>query len=438
MPYDVVAANRQATQSGLALGQAMFNNAYRMQQLRSEEATRRLEERFKAAQLSNLLQQQQLAIDERAEMAKATAALQAETLMTMPVQGPPVAGGAELPDVQQQLAPTAEQIVKHYLPVIGKYRPQEADNFLANTMLYDQRRRSEQFQPRAGAVTTPSGRTVEYFQGGPNSAQPVYQPGIVNLTDPETGKSTSVIQTGNSVKQIPQDIEGRQLRVGDVRKLKDLPGGAALLEWDDGKGAFVLPARNAEAAQKILSSAGNITTPVRTMLEKQQAEVGKVFALGKQLAPLLTPENVGVKGMATRAFEGVAAQLVPGFKIGKATDTVATAKEFQAALIKGLKSDSNIAEPERKTLEVAFPTPQNWFEGAPQSKAKLATALHNWGTLSRNNAGILGKPIMPQWLTRDEIRTQLANQQIDEETADRLMEDNGWALIDALRADALR
>lgn len=449
MPYDVVAANRQATQSGLALGQAMFNNAYRMQQLRSEEATRQLEERFRAAQLSNLLQQQQLAIDEQADRAKAVAAMQAESQLYPPVpQTEPIEMLPGGPETRTTLAPNPsaplpeDLYMKYMAPVNAKWqRPGSRSTLddLADYAKIKKERQEGQFEPGFKPVTDPAtGKTYSAFQGSRNSAQLIFQPDIVNLTDPNTGKPVSVIQTGNSVKQIPQDIEGRQLRVGDVRKLKDLPGGAALLEWDDGKGAFVLPARNAEAAQKILSSAGNITTPVRTMLEKQQAEVGKVFALGKQLAPLLTPENVGVKGMATRAFEGVAAQLVPGFKIGKSTDTVATAKEFQAALIKGLKSDSNIAEPERKTLEVAFPTPQNWFEGAPQSKAKLATALHNWGTLSRNNAGILGKPIMPQWLTRDEIRTQLANQQIDEETADRLMEDNGWALIDALRADALR
>ena len=44
MLYDIVAANRQAVQSGTALGAQMFNNSLRMQQLQSQEAMRRLQE----------------------------------------------------------------------------------------------------------------------------------------------------------------------------------------------------------------------------------------------------------------------------------------------------------------------------------------------------------------------------------------------------------
>ncbi len=415
----------------------------RMQQLKSEAALRRLHEQQAAETLRYAIWQHNQAIDEQADNAKRSAVFQSmiTPTLTVPAEGPPMAGGPT-PTAQVANPGFVENMGEAWLlankgnPNMGKVMTE------AGALMLNQARLKEAaqgpHQPSTGRLTTPSGREIEFFQGSKNSAQPIYSPEMVNLTDLNTGKQVSVIQTGNSAKTVPQDIESRQIRVDDLKRLKEAPGGAKLLEYDEKVGGFTLPPQNAEAARELLSGATQISQPVRTALEKQQVEVGKVFALGKQLAPLLTPDNVGVRGMANRAFEGVAAQLVPGFKISKATDTVAVAKEFQAALIKGLKSDFNIAEPERKTLEVAFPTPQNWFEGAPQSKSKLATSLENWGTISRSNAQALGKPITPQWLTRDEIRQKLGAKEIDLETANNLMEDNGWALIESLRAEALR
>src|SRR4051812_15508292 len=84
MPYDIVAANSRATQVGAALGQAMFNNSLRMQQLQSEQAMQRLQQQHLAQQMAFALEAHDTAVQERADMTKAMARVQLETQPFLP------------------------------------------------------------------------------------------------------------------------------------------------------------------------------------------------------------------------------------------------------------------------------------------------------------------------------------------------------------------
>lgn len=83
--YDVVQANRQAVQTGTALGQAMFSNSLRMQQLKSEQALQQLQQQQAAEMLSWTIRQHHMAIDQEAKNAKSTADFMARISPTISV-----------------------------------------------------------------------------------------------------------------------------------------------------------------------------------------------------------------------------------------------------------------------------------------------------------------------------------------------------------------
>lgn len=430
-----------------------FEAGMRMQQLRSEQAMRQLHERQAAETLSYAMHQHQAAIQQEADTAKANSVFQ--TLITptlsmqVPVSGPPTADGQSLGTASVKVAnpayepDTGKALIRAFSPTIRT--PAEAERLVmdaatVNYHLGEAKRqealsRESQFDPSGKSVILPDGQKVQGVMTSKNTFQPVYSPEITNLTNPETGETTPVIRQGNTTKNIPVDIGARQTNHQILQKALEIDPSKVDVTTDQ-NGNII--AKVSPEAWKQVSQQGALTTPVRTSLQKQDIETGKVFSLGQQLAPLLTPENVGVRGMATRAFEGVASQILPDFKIGKSSDTVTVAKEYQAALVRGLKSDSNIAESERQTLSSAMPDPASWYKGAPQAKAALATTLEQWGTLSRNNASVRGKPVTSQWMLPEEIHKAFLAGKISETDANALMEGNGWRLIDSLRKSAVR
>lgn len=138
--YDITAANRQAVQSGLALGAQMFSNDLRMQQFKSDEALRRIQEQQMAQQMAFQLQQHNMMVDQQAEMTKAMAQVQLESQPTvqMPVVGPATPEGGDMGTTavpNPNYVPLDQSLMRNVLPVIAKYRPQEADNFVANVAM---------------------------------------------------------------------------------------------------------------------------------------------------------------------------------------------------------------------------------------------------------------------------------------------------------------
>jgi hypothetical protein len=416
MPYDVVASNRQAVQSGLALGRTMFDNAMRMQELKSQQAYRQLQERQLAQTLAVQMEQHDLEVQRRADMTKAWTRVMADTAPTfeMPVDGPPTADGtapgiALVPNPQAMALEDA--MGKHVLPVIAQYDKtgREAFDALAGIAKMKQDREQALHQPGFEVAKDPrTGREYSVFRSSRNSSQLVHQPEITSLTDPNTGKPVSVIQTGNSIQKVGQDIEGRMLRVDDIKKLKDAPGGAQLLEWDDAKGAFVLPAKNADAARKVLTDAHGITTGTRTALEATGESAEGLAETGRKLLPLINERTVGVRGELTRLAQRTGlSMVVPGLENPEVAEADAYGRAFTAKVIRSLRSDGNINKDEVTRLESASNT-ISWTT-PNEAKARLAAFLDQSAVLARRSYSKLGKPPKDEFLTRDQIRDRVVS-----------------------------
>jgi hypothetical protein len=287
-----------------------FNTGLRLQQLRSQRALQQLQERRLAQQLALATQQHDLMVQEQADMAKAMSRvqLQSQQMLPAPADGPPAPGGglptAMLPNPDYM--PLDQSLLQNVLPVVAKYRPAETGNFLADLSRF----RQEQWQPSTGTVTTPGGRTVEYFQGSPNNAYPIGGAGDVEITTTPEGEQFYHDLRGKPIR-IPRDSEGRTLRVDDIKRLKDAPGGARLLEWDFKKGAYTLPAKNAEAAKALLAATSDITTSTRTDLEKSLRDVESGLSSVAQSERLIreNPDALGGVGIAKDLLSRTGRQL---------------------------------------------------------------------------------------------------------------------------------
>lgn len=386
--YNVVEQNRASTQSGLALGAQMFNNSLRMQQLKSEQAMRQMEERYKAQQLSMLLQQQQLAIDERAEMAKAAAAIQAESLLTMPVSGPPEAGQGALPDVQIQQAPRAETIIKHTLPVVMKFRPQEAGDFMAKAALYDQRLRDqEDFKAYAQPITMPDGTVMQGVRSSRNSWTPV------STGDPEiktvNGRQMRRNRYGDWVPMTstPEEINKRQ--TGQKFLAEALKLDPSQVRMDEEGNAVITP-----QAWENISQRGSVTTATRGKMEQTilATQVARNAASDALRTINETPNALGAPGILREWIETgrglMGSERTPEISIAR--DRLR--KDF-IKLSEDLKVDvGNLTMYERRKLEEAG-DPTRWDQylkrTAPNMQAMLDAATAKELRLSRQ----LGKDV---------------------------------------------
>jgi hypothetical protein len=149
--------------------------------------------------------------------------------------------------------------------------------------------------------------------------------------------------------------------------------------------------------------------------------------------PLLTPENVGVRGAVSRLKESALGQINPNMKVGSSTEMLATSKAFMAGLVRALRSDGNIGIQEREELIAGMPTPDKLLSSVQDSKVKLAAQLELAAIKSRASANNLGKPITPYFLKIEEIEQMIASGQLTAEEAAKLWQGNAWNLINTIR-----
>ncbi len=399
-----------------------MNTDLRRQQLISEDRSRRLQEAQTAQHMSMLMEEHSKQVDYAAAMAKAAGQISLSTAPTIPDEGPD--GIVDVPNPNRLSFVDAQ--AKFALPVLAKYDPK----------LYEaqalRQEKNDSFTPGFTELTDPSGKTHIVFQQSKNASQLLpTDPTISTITGPD-GNDVQVFNPGKGAsKLMPQDIGERQRSVAVLKFAMDkMP---EKVQFDESGKAFVAP----EDFPAIAKAAG-ITTGTRSKLEQADIDASNVFSIGQKLAPLLTPDNSGLRGLTSRLSEAAIGQLFPGMKIGKASETAAVATEFGAKLTRALRSDGNIAEPERESILSALPRPQDWKQSSQQAKVKLADALEQAGDTSRNGANMRGKPITSYWLKPEEIATAFKSGQITEAQADKFMENNAWRLIKTLRQTAQR
>lgn len=230
-------------------------------------------------------------------------------------------------------------------------------------------------------------------------------------------------------------------RAGDGETEKEAPV-LETLTGKDGKTYTVLFNKNTGKSEIVDAAAGTrygpksgITGATQTRAEAAIASGESIVSRARTLSKLLRPENVGPRGFFNRAADQFLPNVIPGWKVGDSVEAATVAGELQSSVIHMLKSDSNIAEGERKKLMAAIPDPTRFLSSAaPTEKLKLAQLLLDAGQLSRRSAALKKEPISKTWLKQDEIQAMWQRGEITDEEATRLLQNSGWALIAELRA----
>lgn len=117
---DIISGMLDATRVGTALGATIANNNARLQQLRSEDAERKVRERLYNQQMSDLIFKHDQMVQKQADMTKALARVQLES--SSPIAGfMPSAGGGVTPVQNPNYTPFEESMLKNVGPVMQKY-----------------------------------------------------------------------------------------------------------------------------------------------------------------------------------------------------------------------------------------------------------------------------------------------------------------------------
>ena len=369
----------------------------RLQELKSQQALRQLQERHIAQQMADQAEKRNDLIQYRADMTKAVEMANVASAPTLPIMGP--MGHVGMIENPHRLS-EEEAAIRYIIPVLGKYQPEKVIPATQNILTARIKRQEMggNFTPTSGEVYTPDGRAIPYVKTGRNSAQLVPEPEIVSMVDPTTGQKRSVMKSGASgAKMVPDDIAQRQI----AKSWHDLAQDNLdlAIPVQGGKpGQMAIPVENLGK----LAARKSMTGTTRTALEKTENESANMFGAAAKLFPMLNANTVGlgpqIKSMVIDRGLG---QLFPGLVNTERVSAQVLSSEIMTAFVKSLKSDGNIAEPEAKLLRQQGEL-LNWTDEVT-AKTKLAELVSEGTRKAREATLRLGKAIDPKFLTPEEI-----------------------------------
>lgn len=391
----------------------------RIQELRSQRAAQAARERAVAQEMSLMMEKRDLQIQYRADMAKAIGKAQMAASPQILVPGADGAGTFEMPNPHR--ISEEDAAFQNILPVVAKYEPDKVPEVLRGIATAKYQR---EFAPTTGSVETPSGKKVEFVKTSRGSAQLVGDSQIETVTDPTTGRTvTGMRSPTGTFKPLPQDIERRQYNQWALKNAPDL-----MRETEDGR--FELPPENFnEAARR-----SNLNPAFKKDLMENMQSAGDTFEVGQKFVSLLKPENVGVRGAISRLKGDTLGQVFPNMKASESSEMLSVARNFNAKLVKTLRSDGNIGVKELESILAGMPSPEDWISSVPESKIKLAAQLEMAAMKSRSSANTLGRPITPYFMKMEEIEQMIQSGQMTAEEAAKLWQNNAWNLIGTIRS----
>lgn len=422
--YDITAANRQAVQSGLALGQAMFSNSLRMQELESRKAMQRLQEQQAAETLKFALWQHNQMIDAQAANAKSQAAFQSMITPTLTVPAPSTPGMSPMigPDggpmgVEGEPISGGTMQIKNpnYVPDMGEafIRSQMGNPHadLAKTMATGGALALHQAQAeKAKADAARFSTGISYAPGGMEKdltyLQSQLDSGEITQSQFDAARNVKLgIAPRGGLDQRKLMFDRYSLR--QQEKMLDILRKERLDLYNklptDANGNKIVPDDIVtELAKKAGLSQANITK-----LEGEEIGSENVFAIGRELLPLINENTTGAKAEVKRFLQrrGITT-LFPSLDDPELSVAEAVGRRFSAGVVRALRSDSNIGIREQEALQHAAET-INWTTMA-SGRAKLANIVKQAADTSRRAAQTKGTPINPLFLTRGEIRARLA------------------------------
>lgn len=430
---------------GFQLG---FQSSLQRQRMKSEAALQRLQEQQIAQAMALKMQENALQNQFRAEMATAAQAMQDATSeeFMVPMPGAEVGTSVQGSDMAPPLMPVKnpspmrriDAFTQFMLPVISKFAPDKAGPIYNDVISNEVRMQQDQpFNPEIRQIPRPGGGTAEVLTTSPRSAQ-LMTPG------PEIVEKDGqqFYQSGpNTFTRIPESASERQKAAFDRKqhadKLNFIREHSAKTYADLIANAPInqetgLPEIPPEAVATAAKAAGFQGSTLGQM-EQQNISAENLVQVGKELFPLLTKENVGVRGFARRWGARLGLEDMPGFKGASDAEQAATlGRVFVASIFRTLRSDSNINEREVRALEAAAPDPAKIITQPEVLKAQMSALLRNAAEKSRSNAVRMGRDISPFFLTREEIIARGQAGQLTLEEAAQLQNNSAWKLIEAL------
>jgi hypothetical protein len=429
----------QGFQAGGAMMGDALDRSLRMQQLQSDAAHRRVMEQNAAQLLSMKMEENNLSIQYRADMAKAVTAAQQATSPHVFFQGPDGPAGMENPNLL-----TEEQAAMRFVvPVIAQYEPNKVQDALEGIALAKYRKRAAAggTEPQIKVITGPDGRQHQVFDPGDKGVSQLVTPEPTVTTD-EAGNQ--FYQSGpNRFNRVPESATQRQKeqfkRTQQAEQLKFIRDSNSKAYADLFSNSPVdpetgMPQPTPESIATAAKSAGFEGGTVAKM-EEQMVGAENLLTTANQFLPLITKNNVGWRGAVRRWGTRLGLEGMPGFKDSSEAEQAATmSRIFVAEIFRVLRSDSNIAKPEVEALEDAAPDAKKFINDPDSMKSQMATILKNAADKSRNGARRLGREIFPFFLTQEEIEAKGLAGEITKEKAIELYNKSAWKLIDSLEA----
>lgn len=423
-------------QAGLQMSQQRLSNSLRMQELQSMEAVRRQQERESAARMRVLLEKHKLDIDRQATLAKRTA--QFITMIAPTIPGPT---GLPMPNPMRVPVGTAGML--NFLDLAES--PEHAATMMAQFGLANEREREAQQagQPATiETITTPSGRNLEVFNPGVGrGSRQLITPGPEVITDDE---GNQFYQSGpNKFTRVPPDPAVRQrearthaFQASQLEFLeKNAPVAWAKVLQDAPRDPVTkLPIPTPEAIDAAAKVAG-FEPGTKAKMEEQMVAAEDLFSTAREFLPLITKQNVGIRGAIQRWGARLGMGGKPGFENANDAQKAATmSRVFMASIFRTLRSDSNIAKPEVEALEAAAPDTTRFIDDPDSIKSQMAALLRNANNKDRNAAARMGKPVSNFFLTQPELEARIANGSLTPQQAADIYNRSAAALITALEA----
>lgn len=216
------------------------------------------------------------------------------------------------------------------------------------------------FTPRFGIATSPLTRKqYEYFQESPNKAQ---------LMD-ENQKSA---QSGIGKLYADRDAARKAGRIEE----------AAAID------------KQIMLDQAAASTYAGLTPANQTRAQQGLADSLETIDIANRLEPLISSETIGVRAFAESILKDrILAQFFEGMESPERATAETLAANLRARVLSSLKSDSNIAEPERKQILKAIPEINDPVDSPARAKRLIRTASKLAAIQAVVKAGKLGEPM---------------------------------------------
>lgn len=193
------------------------------------------------------------------------------------------------------------------------------------------------------------------------------------------------------------------------------------------------PTTNALSILRQQGPMNMVTTATRGKMEQQEGDLMGAYDIAKRLNQKLDAPGpiTGAAGLLRRgANMGLG---TVGFDDSNPSDeAMVLANQFNAKMVRALRSDSNISKDERNQLMAGLPDPSKWFQGTGKVRGRLSEYLQTSLDSVRENASKRGAQIPAQFMSKDEVLDAFKAGKLTKDDVVKWKSNNIWDLLNDL------